>query len=128
VVSLILLKNNKCSKKGGKLTPAKIQASNGTALEKKSGKLTPAKVQLVNSAVLAAGALAGGALLARKRFKKMGIPLTTEQWRKSPDNVRNKPKLSVEENERIINEAIAGGQKWDVQEDLDAFKKHRYNV
>lgn len=30
-----------------------------------------------------------------------------------------KPKLSPEDNERIVREAIEGGQKWDVQEDIN---------
>lgn len=91
----------------------------------KCSKLTPSKVKLVGGLALTAGALAGGALLAKKRFKKMSIPLTTEEWRKSPDSVINKPKLSADKNERIVNEAIAGGQKWDVHEDLNAFNERR---
>jgi len=55
-------------------------------------------------------------------------PLTTEEWRKSPESVRNKPKLSEEENERIVNEAIAGGQKWDVYERLNEYKEFRAGV
>ena len=30
-----------------------------------------------------------------------------------------KPKLSPEDNERIVREGIEGGQKWDVQEDIN---------
>ena len=29
------------------------------------------------------------------------------------------PKLSPEDNERIVREVIEGGQKWDVQEDIN---------
>jgi len=55
-------KKNKCSKKGSKLTPSKVKLAGGLALT--------------------AGALAGGALLAKK-FKKPSknfeIPLTTKE-------------------------------------------------
>lgn len=43
-----------------------------------------------------------------------------EEWRNHPENPRNTPKLSPEENQRIIDEALAAGQKWDVQERINA--------
>jgi len=97
---------------------------------KKGGKLTPSTVKVAGSIALTAGALAGGTYLAKKfkESKNTEIPLTTEEWRKSPKSARNKPKLSVEENERIIKEAIAGGKKWDVQERLNKFNQSRCQV
>lgn len=50
-----------------------------------------------------------------KRTRKGPVP-SREEWRDSPDNPRNKPKLSPEDAKRITDEAIAGGQKWDTFE------------
>jgi hypothetical protein len=46
--------------------------------------------------------------------------MTMEEWRNSPESFRNKPKLTEAEAQRIADEAIAGGQKWDVQEKINA--------
>ena len=43
-----------------------------------------------------------------------------EEWRNHPDNPRNTPKISPEENQRLLDEALAAGQKWDVQERINA--------
>ncbi len=43
-----------------------------------------------------------------------------DEWRRHPENPRNTPKLSPEENQRIVDEALAAGQKWDVQERINA--------
>lgn len=43
-----------------------------------------------------------------------------EEWRNSPDNPRNNPKISPEENQRIIDEILAHGHIWEVQEKINA--------
>jgi hypothetical protein len=52
------------------------------------------------------------------RYK--GRPMSMEEWRNHPDNPRNTPKISPEENQRLLDEALATGQKWDVQERINA--------
>ena len=51
---------------------------------------------------------------SKRRFQSM------EEWRNSPDNPRNNPKLSPEENQRIIDETLAHGHIWEVQEKINA--------
>jgi hypothetical protein len=46
-----------------------------------------------------------------------------EEWRKSPLSARNNPKLSPEDAQLIADEAIAGGQIWDVQEKINARRR-----
>lgn len=46
-----------------------------------------------------------------------------EEWRNSPENPRNNPKLSPERAQQIADEAVAAGQKWDVQEQINARRK-----
>jgi hypothetical protein len=46
--------------------------------------------------------------------------MSMEEWRRHPDNPRNTPKISPEENQRLLDEALAAGQKWDVQERINA--------
>jgi serine/threonine-protein kinase RIO1 len=46
--------------------------------------------------------------------------MSMDEWRKSPQSARNNPKLSPEKAQQIADEAIAGGQKWDVQEKINA--------
>ena len=46
--------------------------------------------------------------------------MSMEEWRRHPDNPRNTPKISPEENQRLLDEALATGQKWDVQERINA--------
>jgi len=41
--------------------------------------------------------------------------MALEEWIKPPESARNKPKLNLEQAQRITDEAIAGGQVWDVQ-------------
>jgi hypothetical protein len=86
-------KSHKCSKKAVSSTNSNLQ--------------TAAKV------ALAAGVLAGGVAIAKK-FMSM------EEWRNHPDNPRNKPKISQELGQKIEDEALAHGQKWDVQERINA--------
>lgn len=81
---------------------------------KKQVGLTPAQLSTVAKIALGAGLLAGGAYLAKHKF------MTMDEWRQSPQNPRNNPKLSPEDAQRITDEAIAGGQKWDVQEKINA--------
>ncbi len=57
--------------------------------------------------------IAGGAVIAKK-FMSM------EEWRRHPDNPRNTPKISPEANQRLLDDALAAGQKWDVQERINA--------
>jgi tRNA A-37 threonylcarbamoyl transferase component Bud32 len=94
-------KTHKCSKSGASASGA--------------GLRTAAKI------ALAAGALAGGAVIARKL-------MTKEEWENSPHNTRKNPKLSPEEAQRIADEAIAGGQIWDVQEKINARRRADLNA
>jgi len=43
-----------------------------------------------------------------------------EEWRKSPENPRNTPKLTDERAKQLADEAIAHGNKWDPQEKINA--------
>lgn len=54
--------------------------------------------------------------------------MSMEEWRKSPLSARNNPKLSPEQAQRIADEAIAGGQKWDVQEKINARRQAELNT
>jgi hypothetical protein len=49
--------------------------------------------------------------------------ISGEAWENSPHNTRKNPKLSPEEAQRITDEAIAGGQIWDVQEQINARRR-----
>ena len=51
-----------------------------------------------------------------------------DEWRKSPQSARNNPKLSPERAQQIADEAIAGGQKWDVQEKINARRQAELNT
>ena len=54
--------------------------------------------------------------------------MSMEEWRKSPLSARNNPKLSPEKAQQIADEAIAGGQKWDVQEKINARRQAELNT
>lgn len=54
--------------------------------------------------------------------------MSTEEWRKSPESARNKPKLSPEDAKRIADEATANGKVWDVQEDINARRRAERNA
>lgn len=54
--------------------------------------------------------------------------MSMEEWRKSPLSARNNPKLSPEKAQQIADEAITGGQKWDVQENINARRRAERNV
>lgn len=54
--------------------------------------------------------------------------MSTAEWRKSPENARNNPKLTEAEAQRIIEEAISGGQIWDVQEEINARRRAERNL
>lgn len=84
---------------------------------KGSGTLTPNQIKTAAKVALAAGAVAGGIALAKR--KPSGPPLwVTDKaaWQRQ----QSKPKLSPEKAQSIADEAIAGGQKWDVQEKINA--------
>jgi len=87
-------KNNKCSKK--------------------TGSSTNSNLQTVATVALAAGVLAGGTYLFKKKY------FSKEEWDNHPANKLNNPKLTEAEAQRIVDEAIAGGQKWDAQEKINA--------
>ena len=55
--------------------------------------------------------------------KSRSKPLTMDEWRNSPKSARNNPKLTPEEAQQIIDEAIAHNHKWDVQEKINARRK-----
>ena len=54
--------------------------------------------------------------------------MSMDEWRKSPQSARNNPKLSSEQAQRIADEAVAGGQKWDVQEKINARRQADLNT
>jgi hypothetical protein len=54
--------------------------------------------------------------------------ISGEAWENSPHNTRKNPKLSPEEAQRIADEAIAGGQVWDVQEKINARRRAELNA
>jgi hypothetical protein len=58
-----------------------------------------------------------------KHIRKRERPMTMEEWRDSPESARNNPKLTPEQAQCIIDEAIEGGQIWDVQEKINARRK-----
>jgi hypothetical protein len=81
---------------------------------KNTGPLTAKNLKTAAKVALAVGALAGGAYLTKRGMMSM------DEWRKSPQSARNNPKLSPEKAQQIADEAIAGGQKWDVQDKINA--------
>ena len=54
--------------------------------------------------------------------------MSMDEWRKSPQSARNNPKLSPEKAQQIADEAIAGGQKWDAQEKINARRQVELNT
>ena len=46
--------------------------------------------------------------------------MSMEEWRNHPDNARNTPKISPEFGQKIEDEALAHGHKWEVQEKINA--------
>ena len=54
--------------------------------------------------------------------------MSMDEWRKSPQSARNNPKLSSEQAQRIADEAVAGGQKWDAQEKINARRQAELNT
>ena len=86
---------------------------------KGSGLLTAGNLKTAAKVALAVGAVAGGAYLA-KHIRNKQRPMTMEEWRNSPESFRTKPQLTEAEAQRIADEAIAGGQVWDVQEKINA--------
>jgi hypothetical protein len=81
---------------------------------KKAASPTNNTLRTAAKIALAVGAVAGGAYLIKRS------QISKEAWENSPHNTRKNPKLSPEEAQRIADEAIAGGQKWDVQEQINA--------
>lgn len=71
----------------------------------------------IATTVAASAALVGGAVLLRRKFK------TPDDWRSSPQNPRNRPKLSETQNRRIVDEAVQANDKWPVQEQINARRK-----
>jgi hypothetical protein len=59
-------------------------------------------------------------LVSRSRY------ISPEEWDKNPANKLNSPKLTEDEAQRIIDEALAGGQKWDVQEEIN--QRRRFDL
>jgi hypothetical protein len=55
-----------------------------------------------------------------KPVRRKERPMTMEEWINSPESARNKPKLNLEQAQRITDEAIAHGDVWDVQEKINA--------
>lgn len=92
---------------GSSYIPKQHKCSKGAASPNKDRLKTAAKV------ALALGATAGGIAIAKK-FMSM------EEWRNHPDNPRNTPKISPELGQKIEDETLAQGVKWDVQEKINA--------
>ena len=89
---------------------------------KGSGLLTAKNLKTAAKVALAVGAVAGGAFLIKRGMMSM------EEWRNSPESARNKPKLTPEEAQKITDEAIEGGQVWDVQEKINARRQAELNT
>ena len=89
---------------------------------KNTGPLTAGNLKTAAKVALAVGALAGGAYLTKRGIMSM------DEWRKSPQSARNNPKLSPEKAQQIADEAIAGGQKWDAQEKINARRQAELNT
>jgi len=89
---------------------------------KNAGPLTAGNLKTAAKVALAVGALAGGAYLTKRGMMSM------DEWRKSPQSARNNPKLSPEKAQQIADEAIAGGQKWDAQEKINARRQADLNT
>ena len=89
---------------------------------KNTGPLTAKNLKTAAKVALAVGALAGGAYLTKRGMMSM------DEWRKSPQSARNNPKLSPERAQQIADEAIAGGQKWDAQEKINARRQAELNT
>lgn len=89
---------------------------------KNAGPLTAGNLKTAAKVALAVGALAGGAYLTKRGIMSM------DEWRKSPQSARNNPKLSPEKAQQIADEAIAGGQKWDAQEKINARRQAELNT
>jgi hypothetical protein len=89
---------------------------------KNTGPLTAGNLKTAAKVALAVGALAGGAYLTKRGMMSM------DEWRKSPQSARNNPKLSPEKAQQIADEAIAGGQKWDAQEKINARRQAELNT
>lgn len=58
-----------------------------------------------------------------KHVRNKQRPLTVTERRELPDGARNHQKLTPEQAQQITDEAIAGGQKWDVQEKINARRR-----
>lgn len=89
----------------------------GHKCTKGTGFITAGNLKTAAKVALAVGAVAGGAYLAKRGMMSM------EEWRNSPESTRNKPKLSQARAQQIADEAIAGGQKWHVQEQINARRR-----
>lgn len=101
---------------GESYIPRTSKCSKNTASSTNSNLQTAAKV------ALAAGVVAGGAYLA-KRIRNKQRPLTVGERRARPDSAHNKQELTPERAQKIADEAIAGAQKWDVQEKINARRR-----
>ena len=80
---------------------------------KNTASTTKSKLETAAKVALATGVLAGGAYLFKKKY------FTKEEWDKHPANKLRNPKLTEAEAKRIADEAIAGGKKWDAQEQIN---------
>lgn len=96
---------------GASHIPKQHDCTKGRGTSTKDNLKTAAKV------ALAAGVLAGGAYLIKSRY------ISPQDWEKHPANRLNNPKMTEDEAQRIADEAIAGGQKWDVQEKINARRR-----
>jgi hypothetical protein len=61
-----------------------------------------------------------GAHSLTKNIRNWERPMTSEEWRNSRQNAGNNPKLSPEQAQKIVDEAIAHAVVWDVQEKINA--------
>ncbi len=79
---------------------------------KQAGGITAETLKTAAKVALVAGVVAGGAAIASKYRTK-------EAWDNDPVNKLKHPKLTEDEAQRIVDEAIAEGQEWDVQEQIN---------
>ena len=105
--------------KGGKGKPCgESFIPKGKKCSKKTVSSTNSNLQTAAKVALAAGVLTGGVFLA-KHIRNTQRPLTVAERRALPDGPRNNQKLTPEQAQKISDEAIANGKKWDVQEKIN---------
>jgi len=107
---------------GASHIPKSHKCSKGTGLPTSNNSQTAAKV------ALSAGLLAGGLVLAKKFRGPFKPPVTRDELRAQGAAAAAKPKISPENNDRIIREALEANNKADWQEDINTRRQAEINA